>query len=221
MPGISVLISDDHAVVRHALAALLAKAPGVELVGEADNGHRAVAEAKRLMPDVILMDLAMPILNGLEATRQITTAIRTVRVLAFSAHADDRYVHQAMQAGASGYLLKQATRDELLQAIRQVHEGHAWFSPPIAGRLVRLWEEKHLRGGAARIVSNELTSRQTEILQLVAEGFSTKEIAGLLSISVNTVESHRHQAMERLGIHDIASLTRYAVSRGVVESRSL
>ena len=215
---ISVLLSDDHAFVRKGLRCLLARAEDIEVLGEVANGRRAVEEAKKLRPDVVLMDIAMPLLNGLEATRQIRLANRSTRVIVFSGYSDDQHVFQAVEAGASGYLMKEAAQDDLLQAIRQVRQGNAYFSAPISRRLVKLWEDKFLNGCFSNVTVNPLTSRQTEIVQLVAEGYATKQIAGLLSISATTVWKHRQSAMDKLGIHGVASLTRYAVSRGVVES---
>lgn len=214
----TLLVCDDHALMREGLRRLLATAEDMQVLGEADNGRRAVEEAKRLRPDVVLMDFGMPLLNGVEATRQIKRASSSTRVLMFSGYNDDQHVLQALEAGAAGYITKGANRDDLLQAVRQVHEGGAYFSVPISKRLVKLWEDKFLNGQSGNVTVNPLTSRQTEIVQLVAEGYGTKQIAGLLSISATTVWKHRQSAMDKLGIHDVASLTRYAVSRGVVES---
>jgi DNA-binding NarL/FixJ family response regulator len=218
MKNITVLISDDYAVARQGLRALLDEAPDVQVIGEAENGFEAVKKTRKSLPNIVLMDIAMPLLNGIEATRQITRTVRSTRVIVLSAYSDDHFLHRALQAGACGYVMKQTAEEDLFDAIRQVHQGHPFFSPSISGRLVSYWEENILNAPPQQPETNRLTSRQSEILQLVAEGYSTKEIAVLLSISARTVESHRQTVMDRLNIHEIASLTRYAVCNGMVES---
>jgi DNA-binding NarL/FixJ family response regulator len=218
MKQISVLLSDDHSLVRKGLRLLLAKAEDMQVVGEAENGRQAVEEARRLGPDVVLMDLAMPELNGLEATRQIRRTTRSTRVLVLSGYNDNQHAYQAIEAGAAGYLMKEASPEDLLYAIRQVHQGSTFFSAPISRRLVKQWEDQVLNGHPGNFARDPLTHRETEIVQLIAEGYAAKEITSLLSISITTVSTHRQSAMDKLGIHDIASLTRYAVSRGFVDS---
>jgi DNA-binding NarL/FixJ family response regulator len=216
MKKIAVLLVDDHAVVRQGLRALLEAEGDIAVVGEAQNGREAVVLAKKTLPDVVLMDLAMPGLNGLEATRQIVRNVPSARVLVLTSYGDDDYVAQLMEAGATGYLLKQTAAADLLKAIREVREGNAFFSPVIAKRL-RQQSRAAFTVGEQNLKSEKLTSREAEVLQLVAEGFANKQIAAELSISIKTVEKHRQQAMNKLNIHDIAGLTRYAMAKGWVE----
>jgi DNA-binding NarL/FixJ family response regulator len=218
MKKITVLLSDDHAVVRDGLRRLLETAGDIEVVGEAENGQRAVCEAKRLRPDVVLMDIAMPLLNGLEAARRIAREVPASRVLILSSYNDDQHVQQAVHAGVAGYLMKEAASKDLLLAIRETSKGNAFFSPPIARRVLKRWRNRGLHTQTAPVPV--LTSRQTEVVQLIAEGHSSKEIADVLSVSVKTVEKHRQSLMDKLDIHEIASLTRYAVSSGFVELKS-
>jgi len=216
MRKISVLLVDDHTVVRQGLRALLAAEEDMEVRGEAENGRQAVVLAKKLLPDVIVMDVAMPLLNGLEATRQIMKALPNAKVLVLTSYGDDDCVAQMMDAGAAGYLIKQTAANDLLKAIREVHRGNAFFSPAIARRLRDQCREAFTTGQSPRRAS-ELTSREGEVLQLIAEGFSNKQIAAELSISIKTVEKHRQQVMNKLNIHDVAGLTRYAISKGMIE----
>jgi DNA-binding NarL/FixJ family response regulator len=216
MRKISVLLVDDHTVVRQGLRALLAAEEDMEVRGEAENGRQAVVLAKKLLPDVIVMDVAMPLLNGLEATRQIMKALPNAKVLVLTSYGDDDCVAQMMDAGAAGYLIKQTAANDLLKAIREVHRGNAFFSPAIARRLRDQCREAFTTGQSPRRAT-ELTSREGEVLQLIAEGFSNKQIAAELSISIKTVEKHRQQVMNKLNIHDVAGLTRYAISKGMIE----
>ena len=218
MKTITVLLSDDHTVVREGLRLLLEKEADMQVVGEAANGRRSVGETKRLKPDVVVLDIAMPLLNGLEAARQIAKEVPSTKVLILSAYSDDAYIQQAIEAGAAGFLMKETAGDDLLRAIREIAKGNAFFSPPVAKRLLKQWQEKLLNGSPVKTMATMLTSRQMEILQLIAEGYATKQIAGLLSLSIKTVEKHRQDLMNTLNIHNIATLTRYAVSSGVVES---
>ena len=217
MKRICVLLADDHAVVRQGLRALLEAEGDIAVVGEAENGRQAVAQTKKTLPDVVVMDVAMPGMNGLEATRQIVRNVPSSKVLVLTSYGEDDYVTQLLEAGAVGYLVKQTAAADLLKAIREVHHGNAFFSPAIAKRL-RQQESEALAGGqppASR--TGRLTSREAEVLQLVAEGFANKQIAAELSISIKTVEKHRQQAMNKLNIHDTAGLTRYAIAKGWVE----
>ena len=221
MKKITVLLCDDHTILRQGLRKLLEAEADIQVVGEAANGQHSVREAKRLRPDVVVQDLAMPLLNGLEATRQITMELPSAKVLILSAYSDDDYIDHAIRAGAAGYLMKETAGEDLLRAIREIVNGNAFFSPPISRRLLKQWQEKKPDGSSDRTRSTKLTSRQTEILQLIAEGYATKQIADSLSISIKTVEKHRQDLMNMLNIHNIASLTRYAVSSGVVESNRM
>jgi DNA-binding NarL/FixJ family response regulator len=219
MRTITVLLCDDHALLREGLRLLMGIEADIQVVGEAANGHRAVGEAKRLKPDVVLMDLAMPLLNGLEAARQISKEVPSAKVLILSAYSDDQYIEHAVAAGVAGYLMKESVGNDLLRAIREVAKGNAFFSPAVAKRLLKQCQNKSLNGSAVKSKTPQLTSRQMEVLQMVAEGYATKQMASLLSVSLKTVEKHRQDLMDTLNIHNIASLTRYAVSIGVVESQ--
>lgn len=219
MKKISVLLVDDHTVVRQGLRALLKSEEDIEVIGEAENGRQAVMLARKTPPDVVVMDVAMPLLNGLEATRQILKLNPYTKVLVLTSYGDDECVQQLMQAGATGYLIKQTAANDLLKAIREVQRGNAFFSPSIAKRLRDKCREAFNSGHSTR-KPGELTSRESEVLQLIAEGFSNKQIAAELSISIKTVEKHRQQVMNKLNIHDVAGLTRYALSRGMVERTS-
>ena len=218
MKKTSVLLVDDHTVVRQGFRSLLSAEPDIEVVGEAENGRQAVQLTRQLSPDLVVMDIAMPQLNGLEATRQIVGAGLPAKVLMLSSYADDEYVQQAAEAGASGYLLKQSAADDLIEAVRQIAQGNAFFSPSVLKRLLEFYRESRLKGRPSSQRSGQLTSREQEVLQLVAEGQLNKQIAAALSISVKTVEKHRQQLMNKLNIHDIAGLTRYAMAQGVVEN---
>ena len=216
MKKIRVLLADDHAVVRQGLRALLEAEGDLAVIGEAENGRQAVAEAKKQLPDVVVMDLAMPGLNGCEATRQIVKNVPSARVLVLTSYGDDEYVAQLLEAGASGYLIKRTAAADLLRAIRAVREGSVFFSPEIARRLPHP-NHGAVPGRQPASTTRRLTSREAEVLQLVAEGFANKQIAAELAISIKTVEKHRQQAMNKLDIHDTAGLTRYAMARGWVE----
>jgi DNA-binding NarL/FixJ family response regulator len=218
MKRIKVLLADDHAIVRAGLRALLQAAGDMNVIGEAENGQQAVQEAERLRPDVVLLDLAMPLLNGVEAARQIAHEVPAARVLILSNYSDAQHVQQAVEAGATGYLMKETASNDCLQAIRETCNGNAVFSPPIARILSKQWQNRDLQSKSKSTAPSVLTSRQTEVLQFIAEGYSTEEMARLLSVSIKTVEKHRQSLMDKLDIHEIASLTRYAVSSGVVES---
>ena len=218
MEKIRVVLADDHTVVRQGLRALLTAEGDIEVIGEAENGRQAIQIVKRLLPDVAVIDIAMPVLNGLEATRQITRAVPSTKVLILSSYSDDDYVQQVTQAGAAGYLVKQTAANELLKAIREAHRGNAYFSPAIAKRLRDQCREAFVSGQPARRRPDYLTTREAEVLQLIAEGQANKQIAAELCISIKTVEKHRQQVMNKLNIHDVAGLTRHAISKGIIET---
>jgi DNA-binding NarL/FixJ family response regulator len=218
MQKITVLLADDHTVVRQGLRALLVVEGDIDIVGEAESGRQAVQLAKKLTPDVVVMDIAMPLLNGLEATRQITKQVPSTKVLILSSYSDDEYVQQLTQAGAAGYLVKQTAANDLLKAIREAHKGNAFFSPSIAKRLRDQCREAFVNGQPVKKRTDYLTSREAEVLQLIAEGQANKQIAAELCISIKTVEKHRQQVMNKLNIHDVAGLTRHAISKGIIES---
>src|SRR3954462_11560504 len=216
--SIKVLVVDDHPVFREGLKLLLNSAGDIEVIGEADNGRQAVQMAQQLRPDVILLDVAMPILNGMEASRQILRDLPTARVLILSSYRDDEFVKTALSNGVAGYVAKHSATKEVLDAIREVYAKNNYFSSSIAKRLNNLVRNRFQAGKTGDWDVPHLTSRETETLQLIAEGHGNKQIAAILGISVKTVEKHRQQLMEKLNLHDIAGLTRYAISRGMVEA---
>ena len=218
MKRITVLLAEDHAIVREGLRSLLEVGGDVEVVGEAATGRQAVDLARKLRPAVVVMDIAMPVLNGFEATRQILHAVPETRVLVLSAHSDDEYVAHMAAVGASGYVVKQNSGQVLVHAVKEIAGGRPYFSPAISKRL-RDAARKAGGGGAARAMPRQpLTAREAEVLQLVAEGAANKQVAAELGISIKTVEKHRQQLMDKLDIHDTAGLTRYAIAAGVIES---
>ena len=189
-----------------------------EVIGEAADGRQAVALAVKLRPDVVLMDIAMPRLNGLEATRQVLKALPSAKVIILSSHNDDARVENATNSGAAGFLFKQSSAHDVCQAIREVHEGKTMFSPSITKRFGRLHPKLSVCAGTLKLSLAQLTSRQMEVLQLIAEGKANKEIAAELDIDIKTVEKHRGHVMQKLDIHDTAGLTRYAISAGIIEN---
>lgn len=218
MKPITVLLAEDHMVVREGLRTLLQAEGDIEVVGEAASGRQAVELTRRLRPAVVVMDLAMPLLNGLEATRQILKAVPSTRVLILSAHADEAYVEQVTALGVAGYLLKQTSADILVRAVREVAAGRVFFSPTIAKRLQSCHGKSHDQTALFKRKSAGLSSREVEVLQLIAEGQANKQVAAELGISVKTVEKHRQHLMEKLGIHETAGLTRHAIAAGIIES---
>jgi DNA-binding NarL/FixJ family response regulator len=219
MSAIRVLLADDHSLVRAGIRALLEDLPGIKVVGEASNGREAVSLVEAHRPDIALMDIAMSELNGLEATSRIVREYPHTRVIILSMHANEEYVLQALKAGAAGYLLKDAFTTELEMALKAVARGETYLSPPVSKHVVADYMRR-VSGQASpddgKSPQERLTPRQREILQLIAEGHTTQEIANKLNISVKTAETHRMQLMERLDIHDIAGLVRYAIRVGLV-----
>jgi DNA-binding NarL/FixJ family response regulator len=215
---ITVLLAEDHVVVREGLRILIEADGDIKIVGQAVTGREAVAMTRQFRPDVVVMDIAMPLLNGIQATQQILNESPKTRILILSAHADPEYVDQLMALGVLGYLTKQTSAEMVARAVRAVHSGGTFFSPSVA---------KHLRDHYHKVLpanrtpkrnNVRLTSRESELLQLIAEGHVNKQIASDLKISIKTVEKHRQHLMEKLNIHEIAGLTRYAISAGVIES---
>jgi DNA-binding NarL/FixJ family response regulator len=212
---ITILLVEDHAIVREGLGALLNADDAFKMVGEARNGREAVQLAASLRPDVILMDIAMPVLNGLEATRQILVANPAAKIVILSAHSDEAYIERMVKAGVAGFLEKQTSAEILAKALKQVAKGRTFFSPSITKRMNGAPRD---RDGLPKANASRLTSREAEVLQLVAEGAANKQIAAALGISIKTVEKHRQHLMDKLDIHDTAGLTRHAIAAGVIES---
>jgi DNA-binding NarL/FixJ family response regulator len=210
-PKIRILLADDHAVVRQGFKMILASQPDFEIVGEAGNGNQALEMAESLNPDIVVMDVAMPELNGIEATRRLATTSPRARVLALSMHKDSVYVREILRAGARGYLLKDAIDRDLLEAVRAVARGEGYISPAVSDAVLTDYR---------RHVTNPidlLTTREREVLQLIAEGKTNKEIATSLNLSVYTVDAHRGRIMEKLNLHSTGELVRFAIRNGLID----
>jgi DNA-binding NarL/FixJ family response regulator len=215
MSQIRIALADDHAVMRTGLRLVLERQADFAVVGEASDGREAVALVQRETPDVLVMDIGMPNLNGIEAARQVAATAPQVAVVILSMHSDEAYVLRALKAGARGYLLKESAESDLIAAIRAVHAGKAFFSPAVSRMLV----EDYVRQLQDREIEDSyelLTTREREILQLVAEGKSNKEVAAVLNLSLYTIETHRGNLMEKLGLHTVPELILYAVRKGVI-----
>jgi DNA-binding NarL/FixJ family response regulator len=218
MKVITVLLAEDHVMVRDGIRALLESEKDIKVVGETRDGRAAVAITLKLRPDVVLLDIAMPLLNGIEAARQILATSPDTKILVLSAHSDEAYVERLLSLGASGYLVKQSSAHILPEAIRAVVKGKAFFSAAISQRRNKRTDEALRRGELGLGPrSVDLTLREAEVLQLVAESLANKQIAAELSISIKTVEKHRQSLMDKLGIHDTAGLTRHAMTTGVID----
>ena len=212
MARLRILLADDHTLVRQGLRKVLEERADWEVVAEAGDGREAVRQAETLRPDVAILDVAMPLLNGIEATRQIARRVPTTRILVLSMHADEAYVTQILQAGATGYLLKDSADVDLLHAVAAVAEGKSFFSPAIA----RVMLDGYVRGDKLTDRFESLSEREREIFQLIAEAKTNKEIASLLNVSPSTVETHRAHIMEKLDLHSAAEIVLYAVRRGEI-----
>jgi two-component system response regulator NreC len=212
---IRILLADDHTLVRSGIRSLLEDEPGLSVIGEAEDGRKAVGMACQLKPDVVIMDIAMPLLNGLEATRQIKIQCPEVKVLIVSMHDNEEYIRQVLEAGAMGYILKDAAARELISAIQSVYRGEAVLSPAVT----RLVIEDYLRWGGTRPQeeADSLSPREREVLQLIAEGYTNKQIAEILSISIKTVQAHRNSLMGKLDLHDRGELIKYAIQKKIIE----
>ena len=217
MNPITVLLADDHMIFREGLRSLLALESGITVVGEAEDGRETVRLAQKLHPAVVVMDIAMPLLNGLDACQKISASLPLTKVLILSAHGDDEYIERMTEAGASGYLIKQTSAHLLARGIRTLHAGGTFYSPGIAKHL-RANYNGSANGKLRKSDINRLTPREREVLQLVAEGKANKQIASGLKISIKTVEKHRQALMDKLAIHETAGLTRYAITVGMIES---
>ena len=218
MKPITVLLVEDHQIVREGYRSLLKHEHDIEVVGEAETGREAVQLTRKLRPAVVVMDIAMPSLNGMEATRQIRKHFPDTRVLILSAHSDDAYVEQVIEFGAAGFLLKQTSSEVLAAAIRTVQKGGTFFSPAVSRRLKGRDQQALGREGKPRKKSNCLSPREVEVLQLIAEGKPNKQVAAELGVSFKTADKHRQHLMGKLDIHDVAGLTRYAIAQGIIES---
>ncbi len=215
MTNIRVVLADDHSIVRAGIRSILQNLDGIDVVGEAVNGSEALELVEKMQPDVVLVDISMPVMNGLEATVRVTKAFPKVRVIIFSMHTSEEYVLQALRSGAMGYLLKDAEAKEIEFAIRAVAEGALYLTPSVSQHVLEAYMH---RLGSDVVVTDVLTSRQREILQLIAEGNALKVIASKLGLSVKTVETHRMRLMERLQIFEVSGLVRYAIRNGIISS---
>ena len=218
MKRITVLLAEDHRLVREGIRSLLKQEGDIEVVGEASTGREAVQLTRKLRPAVVLMDIAMPLLNGLEATRQIRKEFPETKVLILSAHSDDAYVEQAAALGTAGFLLKQTSPDILATAIREARKGNAFFCPSIAKSVKERFGKALDREENFKKKNNRLSSREVEVLQLIAEGKPNKQVAAELGVSFKTVDKHRQHLMSKLNLHDVTGLTRYAIAEGIIES---
>jgi DNA-binding NarL/FixJ family response regulator len=220
MKPITVLLAEDHMIVRQGLRLLVEAEGDIKIIGEARTGREAVQMMADLRPEVVVMDIAMPLMNGLEATRQILKSFPGTRILILSAHSDPAYIEQMVKVGASGFVVKQASGEILAKAIRELHRGKNFFTPAIAQYIKDHRQEAQNKVDLRKKHPAQLTSREAEMLQLIAEGQGNKQMASELGISIKTVEKHRQTLMEKLNIHDIAGLTRFAIAAGIIESIS-
>jgi two-component system response regulator NreC len=212
---IRVMLVDDHTILREGVRALLASEPEIVVVGEASDGQEALDKVEALRPDIVLMDMVMPRMNGLEATGHIKRRHPEVKVLILSMYDDDEYVQQVIQAGASGYLLKGMAADDLILAIREVQAGSSFLNPTVAAKLIEDYVRR-VRGDADDSTGEPLTAREREVLKLIAEGNTNQEIADVLCLSRKTVESHRSNIMRKLDLHDVTELVKYALRKGLI-----
>jgi two-component system response regulator NreC len=216
MKKVRLLVADDHKIFRQGIKKLLEEEPDLQVVGESADGRETVKKATELKPDVILMDIAMANLNGLEATKQIKKVLPETKVIMLTMHKNEEYVLQSFQAGASGYILKEGAVEELVSAIRSIYQDKSFLSPTVSKTLVDAYLRK-METGKTETPFDLLTDREREVLQLIAEGYTNREVAKQLFISVKTVEAHRAHIMQKLNIHDIAKLVKYAIQKGLVD----
>jgi DNA-binding NarL/FixJ family response regulator len=216
MKKVKLLVADDHKIFRQGIKKLLEEESDLQVVGEAADGREAIKKATELKPDVILMDIAMANLNGLQATRQIKKVLPDTKVIMVTMHKNEEYVLQSFQAGASGYILKEGAVEELVSAIRTIHQDKSFLSPTISKTLIDAYLRK-METGKTETPFDLLTDREREVLQLIAEGYTNREVAKSLFISVKTVEAHRAHIMQKLNIHEIAKLVKYAIQKGLVD----
>ncbi|GAX60327.1 TRAP-type C4-dicarboxylate transporter, periplasmic solute-binding protein [Candidatus Scalindua japonica] len=217
MSKIRVLLADDHTIVRQGLIALLDSHEDIEIVGEAENGRQAFEKTKQMIPDIVVLDITMPNLNGIEATRKIKKLNPEIKVIVLTMHDNEEYVYQLLQAGASGYLLKESAVSDLVSAINAVKKGDIFLSPKISKVVVKDYIKHTERESKAFDSLNMLTSREREVLQLIAEGYTNKEVARLLKLSIKTVDIHRAHIKEKLQIRDTAGLVKYSIRHGLIK----
>jgi len=216
MSSISVLLAEDHTILRKGLCSLLENEYGIEVVGEAGNGREAIEKAEKLKPDIVVLDISLPLLNGIEVTKQLRKNLPEIKILILTMHTSDEFVFEVLNAGAKGYIIKKAAPDELVSAIHAISLGKSYFSPEISKMLIeRKIETGQMQDGS--ITYKILTEREREVLQLVAEGHSSREIAEMLFLSIKTVENHRANIMEKLGLHNLTELIKYAISKGIIQ----
>lgn len=216
MKKIRLLVADDHKIFRQGIKKLLEEEADLQVVGEAADGRDAVKKATELKPDLVLMDIAMANLNGLEATKQIKKVLPETKIIMVTMHKNEEYILQSFQAGASGYILKEGAVEELVHAIRSIHQDKSFLSPTISKTLIDAYLRK-METGKTETPFDLLTDREREVLQLIAEGYTNREVAKALFISVKTVEAHRAHIMQKLNIHDVAKLVKYAIQKGLVD----
>jgi two-component system response regulator NreC len=217
MKRIRVVVADDHTIVRQGLLALLNEQQDIEVVAEAEDGRDALKKVEKFLPDILILDVGMPRLNGLEAARQIKRQNQTVKILMLTMHSDEEYIFETLKAGASGYLLKDAAATELITAIHSIHSGQSYLSPSVSHRVIENYIRRSDPPNNEDTGSHKLlTEREREVLQLVAEGKTNREIADILNISIKTVDNHRTNLMNKLDIHDRAGIVRYAIRKGII-----
>lgn len=218
MSEITVLVVEDHTIVRQGIVSLINKEEDLTVVGEANDGRQAGEKCKEIEPDVVVMDLAMPRLNGIEATRIIKKECPDIKIIILSMYSEEEYIFRAMEAGACGYLLKKNAAEDLIRAIRAVHAGKGFFSPEVSKTVMDSYQLTANKFGTVSETGGKkkLTSRETEVLQLMSEGYTSKQISEELFISISTVQRHREKIMQKTEIHDLAGLTRYALDKGII-----
>lgn len=216
MTKIRVVLAEDHTIVRKGIRSLLDDEPTIAVVGEAENGREAVTQAETLQPDIVVMDHTMPLLNGLEATRQIREHCPAVQVLILTMHTNEEYIFEFLQAGAAGYLVKQSAPTDLVAAILAIHQGQSYLSPAISKTVIEEYLRQGMAAGKAASILDPLTAREREVLQLIAEGYSNRDIAEQLQLSIKTVGVHRLNLMQKLDLHSPTELTKYAIRKGII-----
>jgi len=218
MSEITVLVVEDHTIVREGIVSLIIKEDDISVIGEAEDGRQAVNQCREKKPDIIVMDLAMPHLNGIEATKIIKKECPKTKIIILSMYSEEEYIFKALDAGASGYLIKKNAAEDLIRALRAVNVGEAFFSPEISNTVMKSYQLMVKKYGMPDETSKKkkLSSRESEILQLIAEGYTSKKISEELHISRNTVQRHREKIMKKTNIHDVAGLTRYAIEKGII-----